>query len=68
MRYISTMEINTNITEQIERAEAAYTTFAKSVPDSRWGEEEEAELGRRAETLQALYDEANTPEFDRVVL
>ena len=52
----------------IEQLEREYTSYGKDIPDYRWGEKEEAELGRRAEALRKAYDAAGTPEFDRVQL
>ena len=60
------MEITKN-TQQIEQAEQAYLNHTSKI-GPMWGEKEEAEAGRLADELQRLYDEADTPEFDRIVL
>lgn len=53
---------------EIQLAEDAYTEYGRDIPDSRWGHEQSEEMARLAEKLQKLYDEAETPEDDRIAL
>jgi hypothetical protein len=53
---------------EIQLAEDAYTEYGKDIPDSRWGHEQEETHARLAQKLQKLYDEAGTPEDDRIAL
>lgn len=53
----------------VEQAEQAFNEWSSdTIGSHRWGQYEEAELARRAEALQKAYDEAGTPEADRIVL
>lgn len=55
---------------EVELAEEAFNRhaqLAESAPH-RWGEVEEAELGRLADELRRLYREYDVPEFDRIQL
>lgn len=56
--------------DRIENAEDAYNALGQQAEDAphRWGHEQEMELGRLAQELQRLYDEAGTDEFDRIAL
>jgi hypothetical protein len=56
--------------ERICNAEGAYLAHAEQaeLAPHRWGEEQEAELGRLAEELQRLYDEEGTKQYDRIAL
>lgn len=53
---------------KVEEAERNYFEKRDAEPDHRWGEEQEEAFGKACEELQKAYDEAGTPEFDRIVL
>jgi hypothetical protein len=53
--------------DKIEELERQYFA-ALDIPDHRWGEKEEENLGAICAELGAAYDEAGTDEFDRIQL
>lgn len=55
---------------EVELAEDAYSAYARQADAAPhlWGEDEEAELGRLAAALEALYDKHGTPADSRVQL
>lgn len=63
------MEITTKGAEmKVEQAEQAYEELAEQIETTNWGEEQSKRLERLASELQRAYDEAGTPEADRIIL
>ena len=52
---------------EVEMLEEAYDAM-RSIPDHRWGQEQNEESAQIAAALRVAYDKAGTDEMDRIAL